>query len=213
MDAKSRLGRIDFQRMFADYCQMEVFRGAFDKVGLPTLTLTWGRVPKKGATGSCSMKKRGKDMDTAQPGKPTSRAHITINIPPNGSVADVIQTTMHELVHAAGWMDHSHRFYNTLRAAVDAAHGVDCNHEWTKVYEYDEAQRDELDAVFGSDMSSLPLLPPGRTYENPTPAKKSRRKPKGVVLPVLDYAEIASIVRGVGEPANDIFAEALNGEA
>lgn len=216
MDAKSRLGRIDFQKLFADYCSLEVFKGAFDEVGLPTLTLTWANKPSKRATGSCSMKKRGEDYNRAAPGKPTSRAHITIKIPANGTVADVIQTTLHELTHAAGWMDHSHRFYNALRAAVDAAHGVDCDHQWSKVYEYDDAQRDMLDAVFGQDASDLPMLPKGQTYQNPKKPKVAKvRRAKGEMPDAVYMGEVQDevnrLVAGVGLPANDIFAEVLNG--
>jgi hypothetical protein len=122
-------------------------------VGLPTVNIRWGSHPQKRSGGSCRMM-RGVTKPVV--GKPTSRAHIAVTVHPNARLTDVIQTVLHEMTHAAGWMDHSHRFYNTLREAVAEATGVDCNASWDKVYEYDQKQKEDLHAALGDDLTPYP---------------------------------------------------------
>ena len=182
--ARERLDRIDFDRLFREYAELPVWNGAFSAVGLPTVTIRWSERPGT-SSGRCSMQKVSPTGAPAVGGRPTSRSRISVTIYRHGQVADVIQTVLHEMTHAAGWMDHSHRFYNTLREAVAVATGVDCNAEWTKVYEYDRKQREDLHAVYGENPTGLPLRKAG--------AAKVAAKRKGkTVLPRLDVAALTA---------------------
>lgn len=172
-----KLAKIDFMKLFREYAEMPVWHGAFDEVGLPVVRIRWSARNREIVSGACSMKRQNEIGLGALLGKPTSRAKIRLTIYANSRVGDVIQTVLHEMTHAAGWMEHSHRFYNTLREAVAMATGVDCDRTWTKVYEYDRYQQDDLNAYYGDTYTGLPLLArPTKTQGAPVKRAAKRRK-------------------------------------
>lgn len=173
--AKERYGRVDFQRLVNDFADLRVWHGCFDLragqplVGAPDVYVRWANSEKQlGASGTCNFTPYLPADDVRPYVPPTFHTDITITIGTNATAAHIVQLLLHELTHAAGWIKHDNCFHNTLREAVREAYGVDCDAQWSRVYEYDVRQVEALQAQLG-DTLVLPMLPEGA---DPAPGRR-----------------------------------------
>lgn len=186
------LRAFNWQAVLEHLCAQNTVREAFDKVGLPDLTVRYGSKPRLAVHGWCLVKRM--DPDTRQevaPLAPLTRAKIALTAGADSRPTDVVQAIAHEVVHAAGWDDHSHRFHNALRELVREAYGVDCDKPWSRVYEYDRLQCEDL--VAGLPVASIPR------------GKSVRPKAPTRVSVDVDVSASLAVLAEYGCPAGSLF--------
>lgn len=153
-DAAAVTRKLDTDAMLRQFCALPLWADTFKRVGIPNLRVRWGTKPQKFVSGRCKYGRR-----SLRDGHPVARASIIVTVNAHSRPADLAETLLHEVVHAAGYQHHRLSFYTTLREASRQAFGATVEEaKQRRIYEYDVKLREVLHEALGAEGKGLPRV-------------------------------------------------------
>lgn len=150
--AVNTLRNVNIPALLKQFCGLPLWRHTFARVGVPELKVRWGNKPREFVSGHCRYGARA----TAD-GVPAARSSICITISKYSRPADLAETLLHEVVHAAGYQHHRTSFYRALRKASEEAYGIAVDNVFQdRVYKYDRLLVERLHDLMGMSIDKLP---------------------------------------------------------